>query len=105
METEIRQRVLTESVRKALATGSSVCIFGWNRKNHCEFMKNLPKRKIIFLNTPLRHIPQNSGLVICTKFTSHSDLKRMRKWGEVYPGTVTLSRIKEVLKSCKDLLI
>lgn len=101
---EVHYKALIQSVRKTLESGSSICIVGWIGKNHCRFTKELSEKKVIFLGNPSRSIPQNVGLVLCTRYMSHGAHKRIKKESDTYPVAIPVGQIRKILGSCSDLL-
>lgn len=101
---EVHYKALVQSVRKTLESGSSICIVGWIGKNHCRFTKELSEKKVTFLENPSRSIPQNAGLVLCTRYMSHGAHKRIKKKGDTYPVAIPVRKIRKILESCSDLL-
>lgn len=102
---EIHYAALTRSVRKTLESGSPICVVGWTPSYHSEFTRELSRKKVIFLDSSSKDIPQSAGLVIFMKFTRHSYLKRAKSKKSVYPGIVNFGEMKAILGLCEDLLL
>lgn len=92
-------------VRSTLESGRIIAIMGWRASNHDAFTKALPTERVhFFKHPPQTGIPPKVGLVLLTRFISHTMVARIQPRGRVHNAPLSNGKIKEILRSCKDLL-
>lgn len=99
-----RQRLaLAQKIISALQRDERIVVIGWRDSNHNRETRLLARTGLVqfVLDSP-GHFGSNTGLVISTKFTSHSMFDQVRKWSDIHPVVLSNGEIKRLLFGCKD---
>lgn len=102
-----RQRLaLVGEVTRVLERGEKVAIVGWRDSNHNSTTRRLSRSCLLeFVLQSPGHFGTSFGLVLCTKFISHSIFEALRKGNRVYPKVLSNGIIKKVLAECSEALL
>lgn len=96
---------LAEKLRRVILDGKLIVVIGWKESNHNSFTKSIPKNKVRFLGRMPRKPPDNTGLMLFTRFTNHAETERGRKWNDIHSSVLTLGTLRSLLKSLSDILM
>jgi hypothetical protein len=78
----------------------TLAVVGWILRNHNQFTKRIPENKVIFFEKQPHAMPKHVGLVITTRFISHSGLSSLVDNNDSYKlirGVFSIGEIKKIL--------
>jgi hypothetical protein len=114
MNAVMRTDELVATLRKVLRRGQNIVVVGWMDKNHgrsSSITRKLAEtRRVLFFESDLDILPINTGVVIFTKFNSHSNMARLNKSNrgdaQIMNHAFPIGRIKELLReACQDIIV
>lgn len=85
-------------VRKAVDEGRVIAVVGWIPSNHNAFTRKLEKcRSVVFLALKRLTIPKSAGVVLFTRFVSHSVIDQVVRDHNAFNGVFDLGEIRRML--------
>jgi len=78
----------------------TLAVVGWILRNHNQFTQRIPENKVLFFAKQPNTIPKNVGIVITTRFISHSGLSNLVDKSDSYKlirGVFSIGEIKKIL--------
>jgi hypothetical protein len=92
--------------RECLESGNRLVVRGWRSRSHNDFTKSLPKCTVLFMepNTDPAFIPHDTGMILSTALTTHSEGCRIVSLGLPKQRVLNPGQIKVVLEECADLI-
>ncbi len=91
-------------VREVLEDGGRIAVVGWMDKNHSDYTREIPASIVSFHEADPRTLPEKLDLVIFTRFGSHKRSTPLRARYPCMPGVIETGNVKEILKSCVDVI-
>lgn len=99
------QRVsLIQDINEVISSGRTVMVLGWMHKNHNDFTRNIPAKKVIFQKHAPGTIGDGCGLVLCTRYISHSTMERVSKTKRTVRHVLGIREIQEILEAGKKVI-